>query len=98
MRDLTRFCTLLAFLFLFLSPQTYPQTHIPDKIQFKHITKDQGLSDNNIGWVAKDKKGFLWIGTVDGLNRYDGRKIKIYKFSPDDTTSLSGNNNSIMCR
>jgi ligand-binding sensor domain-containing protein len=90
-------CTLIAFLILFLSHQTFPQTHIPEKIQFKHFTKDQGLSDNHAQWVLKDKKGFLWIGTIDGLNKYDGRKFKLFKFSPDDPNSLSGNNITALC-
>jgi len=41
--------------------------------------------------ITQDKKGFLWIGTLEGLNRYDGYNIKIFKHNPDDSTSLGAN-------
>jgi len=62
---------------LFLSHQTFPQTHIPEKIQFRHLTTEEGLSNNLLTSVVKDRKGFVWIATLDGLNRYDGKKILI---------------------
>jgi signal transduction histidine kinase/ligand-binding sensor domain-containing protein/DNA-binding response OmpR family regulator len=86
-----RFYTLLALVILILSFQTFPQSHIPEKIQFKHLTREQGLSHNFIWCVLQDKKGFIWIGTYDGLNRYDGRKFKVFKHSINDTTSLGAN-------
>lgn len=45
----------------------------------KSLTVEDGLSDNRITCFYKDKKGFVWIGTRNGLNRYDGRRIIIYK-------------------
>lgn len=42
---------------------------------FNHITTDQGLSNNSIFHIAQDPKGFLWIATQSGLNRYDGYKL-----------------------
>ena len=91
MRVQVRFCTLLVLLILFLSHQTFPQNNIPDKIQFKHLTKENGLSGNSIWCVLKDRKEFIWIGTLDGLSRYDGRKFKVFKYSTDDPKSLSAN-------
>lgn len=59
------------------------------KLRFEHITSSDGLSQNSIFCVLQDRKGFLWLGTEDGLNRYDGYEIKIYKHEPDNLYSLS---------
>lgn len=91
MKDPTRYCTLLVLLILILSHQTFPQTHIPEKIQFKNFTREQGLSNGFVQTILQDGKGFLWAGTVDGLNRYDGRKFKVFKHSPGDPNSLGSN-------
>ena len=48
-------------------------------ITLKHYNSENGLSDNQVTCVTKDKLGFLWIGTKDGLNRFDGREF--YSFS-----------------
>jgi len=89
MRDPTRFCVLFALLLLILSHQTSPQSHIPDgKIHFKNITDFPGGA---IWCMLQDSKGFLWIGTYDGLYRYDGLKFKIFKNSADNENSLGAN-------
>ncbi|WP_369015121.1 two-component regulator propeller domain-containing protein, partial [Klebsiella pneumoniae] len=54
------------------------------------ITANEGLSNNTVWAVLQDKSGFIWIGTVDGLDRYDGNEIR--HFAPD---SLIGENNSV---
>lgn len=59
--------------------------------KFTHITPDEGLSTGTVNCTLKDSKGFIWIGTVDGLNRYDGYSLKIYKNDQTDSTSLSNN-------
>jgi signal transduction histidine kinase/ligand-binding sensor domain-containing protein len=46
---------------------------------FQSLGVDQGLSQNSVYALYQDSRGFLWIGTADGLNRYDGRTIKTYK-------------------
>ncbi|MBE0571459.1 MAG: response regulator [Ignavibacteriaceae bacterium] len=93
----TRFCTLLALVILILSCQTFPQTHIPKKIQFKHLTTEDGLSSNLLTCVVKDKKGFIWIATLDGLNRYDGKKIMVYRYSEKDPHSIGANEVYYLC-
>lgn len=45
---------------------------------FQHLTTENGLSNNNVKAILKDREGFLWIGTENGLNRYDGYSFKIY--------------------
>lgn len=47
-------------------------------ISAEYITMQEGLSDNNVNAILKDKDGFIWFGTSDGLNRYDGFTIKSY--------------------
>lgn len=48
-----------------------------------------GLSHNTVLNMTEDEAGFLWISTMDGLNRFDGKTMKIYRHNPADTTSLS---------
>jgi signal transduction histidine kinase/ligand-binding sensor domain-containing protein len=60
-------------------------------ISFKHLTTDDGLSNNQVLDVIQDKNGFIWLATDDGLNRFDGYSFKIYRHVPKDSTSLSDN-------
>jgi signal transduction histidine kinase/ligand-binding sensor domain-containing protein/DNA-binding response OmpR family regulator len=60
--------------------------------RFHNFSMDDGLSHNRIRSFAEDQDGFLWIGTVDGLNRYDGTRFRTFRHSPDDSLSLSNNN------
>jgi signal transduction histidine kinase/ligand-binding sensor domain-containing protein len=61
------------------------------KLRFDHIRVEDGLSQNTINGILQDGGGFIWFGTEDGLNRYDGYGFKIYKHLPNDSTSLSNN-------
>ncbi|HEX7493974.1 MAG TPA: two-component regulator propeller domain-containing protein, partial [Bacteroidales bacterium] len=61
----------------------------PERLQFKHLTPDNGLSSSVITSIFQDNKGFIWIGTYDGLNRYDGINFVVYKNSLTDSSSLS---------
>jgi signal transduction histidine kinase/ligand-binding sensor domain-containing protein/CheY-like chemotaxis protein len=60
----------------------------PDLI-FSHISIGQGLSQSVVNFILQDSQGFLWFGTQDGLNRYDGYEFKVYKNDPDDLQSVS---------
>jgi ligand-binding sensor domain-containing protein/signal transduction histidine kinase/DNA-binding response OmpR family regulator len=60
-------------------------------LKFKHISIEQGLSNSTIECIYQDKRGFMWIGTRDGLNRYDGYQMVIYRFDPKDSSSISDN-------
>jgi len=59
-----------------------------DNINFRHLSIDDGLSQNMITDILQDSKGFMWFATWDGLNRYDGYNFKIYKHIEGDSTSL----------
>src|SRR5918995_6167373 len=58
-------------------------------LRFDHISIEQGLSQSSVKVIFQDRRGFLWFGTEDGLNRYDGYTFKIYKPDPDAINSLS---------
>ena len=60
-------------------------------ISFSHVTTDNGLLSGNVRTIAEDYQGFFWIGTEDGLQRYDGYSMSTYKYNEHDTTSISGN-------
>ncbi len=57
-------------------------------LQFGHLTIEDGLSQNWVLSILKDSQGFLWFGTQDGLNRYDGVRFKVYRHDPNDPKSL----------
>lgn len=62
-----------------------------ESYSFARLDNTHGLSNNQIECVFKDSRGFMWIGTNYGLNRYDGYQTKVYKSIKNDTTSLITN-------
>src|SRR3989304_6905214 len=67
------------------------QISLHGQLQFRYITTNEGLSENNTASICQDHQGFIWIGTwYNGVNRYDGFDIKPYLFDPLDTNSLNG--------
>ena len=61
------------------------------KIEFEYLKGENGLSQNNALITFQDSKGFIWIGTEDGLNCFDGYTCRIFRNIPKDSTSLSNN-------
>ncbi|MBL7958736.1 response regulator [bacterium] len=61
------------------------------EIDFERITIEQGLSQSSINCIIQDSRGFMWFGTQDGLNRYDGYDFIVYKRSSLDTFTISSN-------
>ncbi|MGX5817355.1 two-component regulator propeller domain-containing protein [Chitinophaga lutea] len=59
---------------------------------FNRLTIEQGLSDNAVLAIAQDGDGFMWLGTKNGLNRFDGIRFLVYRNDPADSTSLINNN------
>ncbi|MFC0318583.1 MULTISPECIES: two-component regulator propeller domain-containing protein [Olivibacter] len=60
-------------------------------IRFLHLDVTEGLSQGSVFAIVQDYKGFIWIGTRDGLNKYNARKFIVYRNNPKDTTSLGDN-------
>lgn len=71
-----------------LSPHSMLLAQGP-KLKFAHISNEQGLSNSTVEAIFQDSKGFIWLGTRDGLNRYDGNEMIVYRNDPADTNSLS---------
>lgn len=73
-------------LFLILTGSLFSQKLVT---RIKSYSTEDGLSSQNISSIAQDKIGYLWIGTDDGLNRFDGNSFRVYRNDPGDSLSLS---------
>ena len=62
-----------------------------ENFKFQHFTSAQGLSQRSVMGILQDKKGYVWFGTRDGLNKFDGSKFVVYRHRSGDKTSLSNN-------
>ncbi len=76
---------ILAFL-IFLGKGLFAQPYY-----FRHYQVENGLSNNATICSLQDKKGFLWFGTKDGLDRFDGYSFKIFRNAPEDSGSIGSN-------
>ena len=90
----TRTLSLFLALSLFLPPthvraQASPPPIRAPKLNFTHLSGEQGLSNSTIETIFQDSRGFIWIGTRDGLNRFDGHEMQVYRYDPADTNSIS---------
>ncbi len=82
----------LLCLFHFLLLVTAVFARMPGhEFTFSNLNTSDGLSHNCVTSICQDSCGFLWLGTYDGLNLYDGYHFKIYRHIQDDPTTLSGN-------
>jgi ligand-binding sensor domain-containing protein/signal transduction histidine kinase len=59
-------------------------------IRFTHFSTEQGLSQSRVDHILQDSQGFLWLGTYNGLNRYDGYQFKSYKPEANSPNSIGG--------
>jgi signal transduction histidine kinase/ligand-binding sensor domain-containing protein len=86
-------CMSAAVLTLCLSGYVLPGRAQPLTVPegFQHLTTKHGLSDPSVGAILCDRYGFIWIGTSDGLNRFDGVDMHVFRHVKGDSTSLSGN-------
>ena len=57
-------------------------------VRFRHVSRDDGLSQAYVYAIAQDRQGFLWFGTQEGLNRYDGYEIRVFGYDPSDDGSI----------
>ena len=81
---LQRFSSFVLLLFITLAAFAQKEQY-----NFSRLNIANGLSHNQINAIFKDDVGFMWFGTMSGLNRYDGYKFKVFKHSHTDTTSIS---------
>src|SRR3954470_19475426 len=58
---------------------------------FSHLGTHEGLASNDVVAVQQDKRGFIWMGTFNGLQRYDGARLLTFRHKADDTTSIPVN-------
>ncbi len=77
-----------VFLLVLLSNFVFAQN---SNVKFLNIGSNDGLSQNTVRCTFQDKNGFIWLGTMDGLNKYDGYNFTVYKKDPGDPNSLSSN-------
>lgn len=68
-----------------------------DNVQFDYISVEDGLSYSFVTCFTQDSTGFIWIGTENGLNRYDGYNFTTYKHNPYDTIGISDNIITALC-
>ncbi len=61
------------------------------KIEFQHLKVKDGLSQSWVKSICQDRYGFIWFGTNEGLNKYDGYNFTVYKNNPEDKNSISNN-------
>ena len=69
----------------------HPLFALTQNIRFSQIGVNQGLSQGSVRFVFQDSKGFIWFGTKDGLSKYDGYKVTVYKKEIKNANSLSSN-------
>lgn len=69
----------------------------PRVMCFDHISIEQGLSDLTVSCFAQDSTGFLWFGTADGLNKYDGHAFTVFRSDPRDSTSMAAGSVNGLC-
>ncbi len=85
-----------ALLLIMNGVNSYAQNDLQKKrLFFKSYTLDQGLSHNTVFSIEQDYQGFIWFGTHEGLNRFDGYEFKKYFHDPQDSLTLPGN--SVNC-
>ena len=84
-----KFHLYICLLFLFCSVKNLAGQSID--IRFRHLTEKNGLSQGTVKCIFKDSQGYMWFGTRDGLNRYDGYRFTVFKNDPKDPSSISDN-------
>ncbi len=82
---------ILRFLFFALLNVTGSAFARNQKLKFERLSLEHGLSQSVVTCIVQDRLGFMWFGTMDGLNKYDGYAFTVFKHDPLDSSSLSSN-------
>jgi signal transduction histidine kinase/ligand-binding sensor domain-containing protein/DNA-binding response OmpR family regulator len=75
-------------IFLLLAARVYAQDA---DLKFINLSSREGLSSNNVTCTLKDRYGYMWLGTDDGLNKFDGKQFSVYRHKDADATSIASN-------
>src|SRR5690606_2396834 len=84
--SMLKHCLPVPLLLLLLLHHTYAQEQ---PYRFSSLNNNNGLSNNQVNCIYKDARGFMWFGTMTGLNRYDGYTFKVFRHSQGDSLSLN---------
>jgi ligand-binding sensor domain-containing protein/signal transduction histidine kinase len=76
----------------------HPATAQPGSLKFDQLSLEQGLSQSTVNAIVQDGLGFLWFGTQDGLNRFDGYAFTVFKQAAVDSATVSDNGIWSLCR
>ncbi|WP_321425846.1 two-component regulator propeller domain-containing protein [uncultured Bacteroides sp.] len=79
------------FIFFLTGISVYAQPDFFTKYYFKNLNIRDGLSQSTVNAILQDSKGFMWFGTKDGLNRYDGLSFRVFKFDANTKKSIGNN-------
>ena len=82
--------SIIFFILLFISITSF--IYGQQNYLFENISVPDGLSNSTVNYIFQDSNGYLWISTADGLNRYDGNNIIVFKNDPNDSTTIASNN------
>lgn len=83
--------TFCIFSFIFFLPGAQAILAQDNELNFININRENGLSSNNVTAILKDRYGYLWFGTNDGLNKFDGKNFNVYRHSEEDPGSILSN-------
>ncbi|MHC0444778.1 hybrid sensor histidine kinase/response regulator transcription factor [Flavobacterium sp. 3-218] len=83
-------------LIIFLTGTLFIKAHAQIKCKIESYTTEDGLSHDNIRDIIKDKEGFIWLATWDGINRFDGKNFITYKATAGDNSTLGNNRIDLM--
>jgi len=81
----------IFILILLLGSPWLAEKNIAQTYYFRHYQVENGLSNNTVHCCLQDKHGFIWMGTKDGLDRFDGYSFKVFQHDEDDSTSIGSN-------
>ena len=82
---------LVLLLIAICSPLGTLAAPLPDP-NFTIFNTQNGLSNANVYNIVQDEQGYMWFGTEDGLNRFDGKDFTVYRYASDNPNSLASNN------
>src|SRR5690606_30111530 len=88
-RDVRLLMNIISWMYILCPVMLSAQVNHELKHQFKTISIEQGLSQSTVYTIIQDRLGFIWMGTQDGLNRYDGRTFQVYRPLKSNSTSVA---------